>query len=326
MRLPHPQIYELGFLADNAQEIVRLMGEFCDSRESHLIHKYFGTGLPPVTSIGALSVMFGYNPGFVWSLLNRTGRYYNSFFVPKGVGRRKITAPRVGLKVVQKWLAVHFSEQWNSPSEVFGFVPGKSHVLAAFQHLGAKWVVSVDISDFFPSVSRRRVRSALCTLGYNDEFSLNSIVALTCYGSGLAQGAPSSPVISNIVLSKLDYNLAELASRHRSTFTRYADDIVFSGDTDIPRNLVADICETIGDDGWVVSERKKFVMRYPGRLKVHGLLVHGNKLRLTKGYRNRLRAYDHLLKVGRVRREDIAMFRGHLEYARSIERIDEQDP
>ena len=321
MKLPHPRTTNLAFLADSPTELIQLLGKDCGINEDELIHNYFDLSLPPVTSINALSVMFGYNPGFVWSMIHNTNRHYRTFTIPKGREKRYITAPKVALKTIQKWLAVHISQKWESPDDVFGFVPGKSHIQAASRHLGAKWIVSADIENFFPSVSRKRVGQALLQLGYQDEFSLNEFTSLFCYGIGLAQGAPSSPVISNIVLSTLDKNLSDLATTNGCTFTRYADDIVFSGSDGSPENLLEELCTLITEDGWTISNSKKYLARLPNRLKVHGLLVHGDRLRLTKGYRNRLRAYRHLLSVKKVQESDIALFRGHLEYERSVEQF-----
>ena len=321
MKLPHPRTTNLAFLADSPSELIQLLGEDCDRNEYDLIHKYFALRLPPVTSLNALSVMFGYNPGFVWSMIENTNRHYRTFTIPKGRKRRIITAPKVALKIIQKWLAVHISQKWESPDDVFGFVPGKSHIQAASRHLGAKWIVSADIENFFPSVSRKRVEQALRQLGYQDSFSLNAISSLFCYKSGLAQGAPSSPVISNVVLNTLDENLSNFAKTNGCTYTRYADDIVFSGSEGSPEELLEQVCTLITEDGWTISNSKKYVARIPSRLKVHGLLVHGDHLRLTKGYRNRLRAYRHLLSVKKVQESDIALFQGHLEYERSVEQF-----
>lgn len=322
MRLPHPSTGCLGFLAQDAEELLKLVGEEATEDEAQLIRHYFQAGLPPVTSRASISAMFGFNEGFVWSLLNRTRRHYRRFEIPKGQTTRTIYAPKVGLKTVQKWLSVHFQNRWSTHESVYGFVPGRSHLAAAAQHVGSSWVASVDIENFFPSVSLGKVRTALEQLGYTDEFSKEAITTLTCLGIGLTQGAPTSPVISNIVLNKLDIALAAYASTNGYTYTRYADDIVMSGSSGSPDEAVEAIRSMITGDGWKVAEGKTTVDRLPGRLKVHGLLVHGDRIRLTKGYRNRLRAYRHLMANGKVRQEDVARIKGHLEFAASVDRFE----
>lgn len=322
---PHPRNSSVCFLADDAVELISIMGDLVSLDEQRLISEYVEAGLPPVTSINAISAMFGYNPGFVWSLVNRSHKYYRTFHLPKGKGQRQIRAPKVALKAIQRWLGTHFVRKWEPLPHVFGFVPGKSHIDAAAEHLGAHWVVSVDIENFFPSVSSPLVVSSLRALGYHDEFSLASIKQLTCYGFGLAQGSPTSPVLSNIALQGLDHRLLKYARHHGYNISRYADDIVISGKESQPQDVLEDISSLILEEGWRISEDKSRIDVVPGRLKVHGLLVHGDYVRLTKGYRNRIRAYRHLWEHGRLKEKDIPSIRGHLEFSRSVEEYSKEE-
>ena len=321
MRPPHPCTANICFLAEDANELIRLIGDEVGEGEAELIHEYYKLGIPPVTSRDALSAMFGYNPGFVWSLLNRPRKHYRTFEIPKGQEVRTITAPKVALKIIQKWLSVHFASVWTARPEVCGFVPGRSHIQAASRHVGCHWVASVDIENFFPSVPHHRVVDALRLLGYRDPFSLEALTDLTCFMGGLAQGAPSSPVLSNIALSTLDEALAVYASDRGFVYSRYADDIVLSGKGDPPPDVHPDISQMVRDDGWNISERKSRVDKLPGRLKVHGLLVSGERVRLTKGYRNKIRAFRHLINNGGVKQKDLARIRGHLAYAEEVDRF-----
>ena len=137
----------------------------------------------------------------------------------------------------------------------------------------------------------------------------------------LVQGSPCSPIISNIVLRKLDAQLQQYAQRIGATYTRYADDIVFSGDGDPPEGIAEEIRRLVVGDGWTISEHKTRLDRLPNRLKVHGLLVHGDELRLTKGYRNRIRAYRHLIENKAIDEADMLKILGHINYAKQVERF-----
>lgn len=319
MRLPHPCTPNIGFMVDSASDLIKLLGSECTTEEAELISRYWESGLPPITSVNSLSVMFGYNPGFIWSLLKKTRRHYRFFDISKGSGTRMISAPKVALKSIQQWLGHHFNEKYLAPETVFGFVKGRSHLDAAECHLKAEWVASVDVENFFPSVSTWHVQSALKDLGYADDFSVRAITALTCIGGGLAQGSPASPVIANLALANLDQKLLAEATSHNCTFTRYADDIVFSGRGECPTEVLERITAIVLSEGWRASTRKSRISKSPARLKVHGLLVHGDEIRLTKGYRNRLRAYRHLASKQEIKQSDIAKINGHLEFARSVE-------
>src|SRR6266403_5492200 len=83
-------------------------------------------GLPPVVSIRCLATLFGYSPRFMGALYRRTHRYYRIFSIPKGKEQRLIQAPRVALKVIQKWFGFHLAKEIQLDDAVFGFVEGRS--------------------------------------------------------------------------------------------------------------------------------------------------------------------------------------------------------
>lgn len=178
------------------------------------------------------------------------------------------------------------------------------------------------MENFFPSTPIGQIRSSLCKLGYRDGEGLELLTKLLSFHGRLSQGAPTSPVISNIALTDIDGALSAIAQDHGIRFTRYADDITFSGATGVefPEDLLAGIQEKFAGTPWQISQRKVHFAKSPARLKVHGLLVHGDELRLTKGYRNRLRAYRHLMHLGRISADDVGRVTGHLNYASQIER------
>ena len=273
--------------------------------------------LPPVTSVISLATMLGVNPGILWSIRSRQHRYYRSFDIPKGTGVRRINAPRVVLKVIQKWLSVQLQRAFVAPDHVYGFVAGRSHVAAATVHCGAHWVLSMDIADFFPSTKEEQVLQAYQALGYSESSSA-LLSDLSCFRGGLAQGAPTSPVLSNICMASVDKSLAELAFARRLRLTRYADDIVLSGIGEPSADLETKVRDILAQTSWKVSQDKVSLDVVPARLKVHGLLVHGDIARLTKGYRNRIRAYEHLMNRSGICQEDLSTIRGHIEFGRFV--------
>lgn len=320
MRLPQPQLETLCFLFETATDLIQAFGAECSADEAAEIRRLYDLKLPPITSIEALSLMLGYNPGFVMSLVFKTNRHYRHFEIKKGKGTRKIQAPKVGLKAVQKWISFHLQSKWAVPNCVYGFVPGRSHIDAASHHTQSDWIYSIDIENFFPSIPASRVRTALENIGYKAD-SLDIVTPLTCYNGALSQGAPTSPIISNLVLNIVDQKLTELATANNITYTRYADDMVFSGTGDVPLETLNVIKKIVVDDGWKLSERKEELSKRPYRLKVHGLLVHGERVRLTKGYRNKIRAYKHLFELGKIKDTDIAKVSGHLNYSKQVSKF-----
>lgn len=257
-------------------------------------------GVPPVVSVRALACLFGVGARFIGALRRNPQRYYRTFVIRKGKKKREIKAPKVALKLFQKWFGTHLSAAYTAPATVFGFVPGRSAPMAAAVHCGATWVYSVDLSDFFPRTPRARVVQALEALGYPNR-GAELAASLCCFGEGLAQGSPASPVLSNLVFANEDASLAALAVALGVRHSRYADDIVFSGQGAVPPDLRTRVHQILAEGNWLINAEKEHLARLPSRLKVHGLLVHGQRPRLTKGYRNRLRAFRHLQKVKKVR-------------------------
>jgi RNA-directed DNA polymerase len=321
MRLPHTLYSNLCFNFPSGKDLIAALGG-AGAHESKEIQRLLELGLPPISSRNALSVMLGVNPGFLWSLENRPSRYYRSFRIRKGNGHRNIDAPLVALKIIQKWIGFHLAHIYSRPFHVFGFVPGLSHIDAAKQHLNAEWVISLDIRNFFQSTPLDAVAESLTLIGYSDE-SARLISRLSCLRGYLAQGSPASPVLSNIAFSGTDKLLAQIADAYRCRLTRYADDIVFSGRGELPKNLLEAATHVFDDTPWSISEDKVRQDILPSRLKVHGLLVHQDRVRVTKGYRNRLRAYQHLWNLNKIKDVDKPRVRGHLLYAQQINRARE---
>ncbi|MEZ8348896.1 reverse transcriptase domain-containing protein [Vibrio splendidus] len=155
---------------------------------------------------------------------------YRSFQIPKkGGGERTIFAPVKSLKNIQKKVQAELETYYKPRKSVHGFVAGRSVLTNAKPHVRKEFVLNIDLNDFFGSINFGRVSR----LFQSPPLSLNQNVAsvlaqICCYEGVLPQGAPTSPVISNMISFRLDRQLRNLAHRHSCTYTRYADDISFS--------------------------------------------------------------------------------------------------
>lgn len=275
---------------------------------------------PPVVSTSTLSTLFGFSPHFIQSLSKDNTSQYRSFKIKNGTKKREIHAPKVGIKIIQKWFGFHLSRALVFDDHVYGFIPNTSATDAVARHCGANWVYSVDIEDFFPSTTDKVVQSSLADIGYGVE-AAKILSSLCCYKGALAQGSPSSPVLSNLSLKAVDTQLKELAGELSLNITRYADDVVFSGVDIFPKELPEQVRKIFENTCWNLNAKKEYFAdaKKGQRLKVHGLLVKEDKPRLTKGYRNRIRAYRYLVQAGKVRAKDVAKIMGHIKFAESVE-------
>lgn len=156
------------------------------------------------------------------------GRMYQHFSIAKGPNKvRMISAPDKRLKFIQRKLADKLTELYRPRNPVHGFVAERSIKTNALSHLLRRFVVNIDLKDFFPTISQKRVEGMLSSLGIDTRVA--EIIGRICCNNGhLPQGAPSSPMLSNMICFRLDKKLMGIAKEARCIYTRYADDITFS--------------------------------------------------------------------------------------------------
>lgn len=325
MKTPLP----LFFTFSDADEFLKALSTPLRDRYSAELIRLQQLGLPPLVSWSILSVAIGVSPQFITSLIKNKAKYYRVFAISKGKGKKKrtIEAPRVSLKIIQAWVAYHLSLNENIAlsENAFAFIPGKNGIYeAASNHCGAKWVLSIDLRDFFHTITSALVTSALTSIGYRAD-QASKLSELLTLNQRLPQGAPSSPVISNLVFKPTDLKINELIAGMNVKYTRYADDLTFSSEDENfnIESLKENVLALLHSDGWIVAEEKLKIAKAPNRLKVHGFLVHEAKPRLTKGYRNKIRAYKHLLQAGKVIESDLDKIKGHINYSAYVDRLNE---
>jgi len=172
---------------------------------------------------------------------------YRAFVITKRNGSpRVILEPRQRLKTLQASVLAFISARASAPKPcVHGFVKDRSIVSNAERHVTVRpfHLLNLDLEDFFPSISFYRVRGVLRQKPFDCSHEVATLVAHICtYSGALPQGAPTSPLLSNLVCRSLDRDLMALARRHRSTYTRYADDMTFSFSVRDAKNLPSNIC------------------------------------------------------------------------------------
>lgn len=237
--------------------------------------------------------------------------HYVRYVIPKrSGGERVILAPKRELKALQRKVLDGIVARVPTPWAAHGFVRGCSVVTNAEPHVGKQMVLKLDLKDFFPSITFARVRGLFIALGYT--FSVASTLALLCteydresfdrngtrYSISigprhLVQGAPTSPGLANLVAWRLDRRLSGLAARYGFTYTRYADDLTFSGDqSEAVAQILATARRIIDDEHFVVNTTKTRIARSHTRQVVTGLVVN-EALAAPRSLRRRLRAMLH---------------------------------
>jgi hypothetical protein len=230
---------------------------------------------------------------------------------------RLIEAPKPRLKKVQR--QVHAEILMNIPPHeaCHGFRLGRSVKTFAEPHTGKRVVLKIDLQDFFPSVAVARVKALFRTIGYPE--SVADVLAGLCSNatpldvwdgeqdreddrirkarrlyanSHLPQGAPTSPQLANLIAYRLDCRLSALADSAAAIYTRYADDLAFSGGQDFARvveRFQHHACATVMEEGFKVHFRKTRIMRRGVRQRLAGVVVNEH-LSLPRNDRDRLKA------------------------------------
>lgn len=258
--------------------------------------------------------------------------HYRSRWVPKRRGgRRLVEAPKARLKKAQRRLLEAIVGRVPPHPAATGFAPGASVREHAARHAGRRWVLKMDLADFFPHVGSGRVRAIFESLGY--PHAVRRLLTALCttrpparlladadpveralHGRRrLPQGAPTSPMLANLAAYPLDVRLSALAHSAGATYSRYADDLAFSGprvaDSLIPRIAAIGI-----EEGFPLQLRKTRRMGSAVRQELTGLVVNVAPAPPRRAY-DRLRAVLHEAALDgpeAANREGHPDFRAHL--------------
>ena len=242
---------------------------------------------------------------------------YTEFRIPRRIGGfRRIEVPVRTLKYIQRLIHESLTQVYGPHPAVHGFRTNRSIITNAQNHLGRRYVLNIDLSDFFPSITRKRIYGRLVAPPYSlDTKVANVIAALTTNGySRLPQGSPSSPVIANMVAAKMDGDIAKLSGPLGCRYTRYADDITISTSRrEMPPEIARyphargtgqvvlgdRLTHFIEENGFRINHRKSRLQSYWTRQMCTGLVVNGERLSLPRPYVRRLRSLvDHWKKKG----------------------------
>lgn len=332
-------------------------------------------GLPVILSLGHLAFVTSNSHNVLHGMVKREIDPYRGFWIRKrGGGKRYICVPEESLIRTQRWIHDHIlCSTWGKKSlsmAATAYVPGSSHVDNAKRHLGADFILKLDITNFFETISERQIYhvfhgfgyrplvafylSRLCTRVLNPEYDSRSPSVMwagkkkrwqpgtkrrSYYGNHvvghLPQGAPTSPMLANLVCSGLDLDLQKLADSESLVYTRYADDMTFSGIFTAGvqvSQFIRSVSAIVGKFGFSINQQKTNLSRTGGRKIVTGLSVEEDVLRLPRAYKDAIRQElyyiekhglpGHLKRVGHANHLTYLLrLKGRIQYWASIEPV-----
>ncbi len=216
-----------------------------------------------------------------------TDNYYRYYMIPKKNGEtREIKEPLPNLKEIQYWILNNILENLTPSSFAKAYTKNRGLKQNVRFHKDRDMVMSLDISDFFPSIKIDSVIKIFYNLGYSQELS-KILGKLCCLKGSLPQGAPTSPFLSNLVFYRLDQKIANYCLPKDIRYTRYADDMTFSGNFDESK-LVDFITNLLNKEEFKINDSKTRVMKRNERQWVTGVVVN-SKIQLDRSQRRKIR-------------------------------------
>lgn len=240
---------------------------------------------------------------------NHGHRRYREFKIPKkSGGMRNIAAPAsVTYMQMLQCTSMILQSVYVPSTHTMGFCQGRSIVDNAMAHVGMNYVFNIDLKDFFPSIERARIvaRLQVRPFCFSEEVAL-AIAGLCCmrikdnaeenaekrYRYVLPQGSPASPVLTNLMCDKLDYQLSGVSKRFGVHYTRYADDITFSSMHNVYQEgsrFRMELERIITAQGFTMNEKKTRLNKIGARQEVTGLTVSQSKVNVARTYIRELR-------------------------------------
>ena len=238
--------------------------------------------------LSSLEQDLGISAKTLYAVSNSLGKHYRKTKIPKkSSGYRNLSVPDEILKTIQKRIAdallIHMPISRYAKAYRFG----SSTLCNAKHHVGKQIVLKLDILHFFDSIRYSTVKDKV----FHEEIyaePLRILLAMLCYhNDALPQGAPSSPAITNIILYEFDEKIGQWCREQGITYTRYCDDMTFSGDFD-PTKVIQFVRLELKKMGFLLNEQKIKIQHFGQQQTVTGIVVN-EKLSIPADYRRKLR-------------------------------------
>lgn len=247
------------------------------------------------TELASIERDLGFSAKTLYGLSNNLEKHYRNVFIPKSDGsKRKLSVPDVILKRVQRSIADNILTQYPVSKYAKAYKPGSSVQRNARYHIKKKKLLKLDIEGFFDGIMYSQVKNIVfCEQKFSEPISI--LLTILCYyKESLPQGAPTSPAVTNILMYDFDETVGAFCNKKKIAYTRYCDDMTFSGDFD-EREIIDFVKHELGKLGLFLKKRKTAVIPASKRQTVTGIVVN-EKLNITKEYKKNIRQEMYYIK------------------------------
>ena len=280
-------------------------------------------GLPVIQSIDDFSVVTHISKYTIYQLSHHSDKYYKTFEIPKkSGGKRTICQPSKKLKGLQSWILVNILNKIQVSPSCKGFRKGSSTLDNALPHIGANTILNLDLKDFFPKVNSKQVYNVFKTIGYNNLVA-TVFTNICTYKEMLPQGSPCSPMLANLSAWTLDLRIQGYVGKRGISYTRYADDLSFSGlNPSKVVKIIPMIKTIISDEKFIVNHKKTRIASSARAKIVTGLIVNEDSVGIGKQKYKDLRAKIHHLTLPSEQTNEKLLYHvgGWLSYLNSVDK------
>lgn len=280
-------------------------------------------GLPVIQSLDDFSVLIHISKYTIYQLSKHSEKYYKVYDIPKKSGGvRSICQPNKKLKGLQSWILVNILNKIQVSPSCKGFRKGSSTLDNALPHIGANTILNLDLKDFFPSVSAKQVFNIFKTIGYNNLIA-TVFTNICTYQQKLPQGSPCSPMLANLATWTLDLRIQGYVGKRGISYTRYADDLTFSGlNPSKVVKIIPMIKTIIEDENFIVNNKKTRVAGSARAKSITGLIVNDDSVGIGKEQYKKLRSKIYHLTLP-TEQKNMKLFYhvgGWLSYLNSVDK------
>lgn len=282
--------------------------------------------VPIIYDIEHFSILVGVRSSEILKISNSKSKlYYKEYTIlKKNGGLREIKAPLPTLDIIQRWILNKILVNLEPSIFCKSYQKNLSLKDNAKFHKRQKIVLKMDVSNFFDEVLWEHVFSIFLNLGYSYKVSkiIASMVTYSNNGKkrkGIPQGACTSPMLSNIILKSFDEKIGTICIKRKIRYTRYADDLTFSGDFNYS-SIQRIVKNSLYVYGFKINEKKTQVLKENNRQIVTGIVVN-DKMQVSRKYRHNLRLeiYFLLNKTNQhFNMKKIVSFDDKMEYLKSV--------
>jgi len=300
----------------------------CLSYAEPIINK----GLPIIYNTSHLSALVGYNKLYLKRAAKFTKYFYRHFTIPKkNKKERQISEPLPSLKEIQNWILNEILYKVRVSKYAKAYIHGRSIKDHVRYHDNEPAVLTLDIKDFFGKIKFEYVESVFLKMGYSKLLS-NLFAKLCCLDNKLPQGAPTSPYITNIIMLDFDEVIASYCRKQKIKYTRYADDLAFSGK--LKKDEIIDLVTSeLNKLELNINVKKVHFMKSTQRQIISGIIVN-KRVQVPKTKRNDIRNImyfikkygisDHLKRINGNRANYLKHLIGQVNYIVTINPKDEE--